>query len=62
MDNGRFPKALLLDSDDHVMPIYLLTYSPELNPIERLWEPTKKNLKWENYSSLDQLKEQVNRM
>jgi transposase len=62
MDNGRFHKALLLDWDDHVMPIYLPAYSPELNPIERLWEHTKKDLKWENYSSLDQLKEQVNRI
>jgi transposase len=42
------------------MPIYLPAYSPELNPIERLWKHTKKDLKWENYSSLDQLKEQVN--
>jgi transposase len=39
-----------------------LAYSPELNPIERLWEHTKKDLKWENYSSLDKLKEQVNRI
>jgi transposase len=62
MDKGRFHKALLLDCDDHVMPIYLPAYSPELNPIERLWEPTKKDLKWENYSSLKQLKEQVNRI
>ena len=60
MDNGSFHKALLLDWHDHVMPIYLPAYSPELNPIERLWEHTKKDLKWENYSSLDKLKEQVN--
>ena len=59
MDNGSFHKALLLDWADHVMPIYLPAYSPELNPIERLWEHTKKDLKWENYSSLDKLKEQV---
>ena len=44
------------------MPIYLPAYSPELNPLERLWEHTKKYLKWENYSSLNQLKEQVNRI
>ena len=56
MDNGSFHKALLLDWADHVMPIYLPAYSPELNPIERLWEHTKKDLKWENYSSLDKLK------
>ena len=59
MDNGSFHKALLLDWHDHVMPIYLPAYSPELNPIERLWEHTKKDLKWENYSSLGKLKEQV---
>jgi hypothetical protein len=27
-----------------------------------LWEHTKKDLKWENYSSLDKLREQVNRI
>ena len=62
MDNGRFHKALLLDWADHVMPIYLPAQSPELNPIERLWEQTKKEFKWEKYSSLDKLKEQVNRI
>ena len=40
MDNGSFHKALLLDWADHVIPIYLPAYSPELNPIERLWEHT----------------------
>ena len=59
MDNGSFHKALLLDWYDQIMPIYLPAYSPELNPIERLWKPTKKYLKGENYSSLDKLKEQV---
>jgi hypothetical protein len=27
-----------------------------------LWEPTKKDLKWEKYSSVDKVKEQVNTM
>ena len=40
-DNGSFHKALLLDWHDHVMPIYLPAYSPELNPIERLWKQKK---------------------
>jgi transposase len=59
MDNGSFHKALLLDWDDHVMPIYLPAYSPELNPIERLWLYVKKDLKWENFTNLDRLKEQI---
>lgn len=41
MDSGSFMKALLLDWVDYVMPIYLPAYSPELNPIERLWSQTK---------------------
>jgi len=59
MDNGSFHKALLLDWHDHVMPIYLPAYSPELNPIERLWSYVKKDLKWENFANLERLKEQV---
>ncbi len=59
MDNGSFHKALLLDGHDHVMPIYLPAYSPELNPIERLWSYVKKDLKWENFANLERLKEQV---
>ena len=59
MDNGSFHKALLLDWGDHVMPIYLPAYSPELNPIERLWLYVKKDLKCENFTILDRLKEQI---
>jgi transposase len=59
MENGSFHKALLLDWHDHVMPIYLPAYSPELNPIERLWFSVKKDLKWENFTNLDRLKEQL---
>ena len=33
MDNGSFQKALLLDRHDHVTPIYLPAYSPELNSL-----------------------------
>ncbi|WP_445242303.1 transposase [Microcoleus sp. S13_C5] len=40
------------------MSIYLPASSPELNPMEKMWEHPKKDLKWENYSSLDKLKKQ----
>jgi len=59
MDNGSFHKALDLNWPDHVLPIYLPAYSPELNPIERLWEYVKRDLKWENYSTVDELKQKV---
>jgi transposase len=56
MDNGSFHKALSLDWDDHVMPIYLPAYSPELNPIKKLWLYVKKDLKWEKLTNLNRLK------
>ncbi|MBZ8178668.1 transposase [Oscillatoria salina] len=34
-------------------------YSPELNPIERVWQYLKQHLSWENYDSLSSLKEKV---
>lgn len=60
MDNGSFHKAMDLNWPDNVIPIYLPAYSPELNPIERLWEYVKRDLKWSHYSSLDELKQNVN--
>ncbi len=41
------------------MPRYLPAYSPELNPIERLWLYVKKDLKWEKFTNLEGLKEQI---
>ena len=59
MDNGSFHKALSQDWLSAGNAHIFAAYSSELNPIERLWESTKKYLKWEKFSSLDQLKEQV---
>ncbi|MGQ4647643.1 transposase [Lyngbya aestuarii] len=34
-------------------------YSPEVNPIERLWEYFKEKLKWESFDSLQDLRDSV---
>ncbi|MDY7015052.1 MAG: hypothetical protein SVX43_15945 [Cyanobacteriota bacterium] len=34
-------------------------YTPEVNPIERLWEYVKSFLKWINFETLDALREEV---
>ena len=31
-------------------------YSPQVNPIERFWKALKKELKWELFDSLDELR------
>ena len=38
LDNGRFHHAKSLVIPENVMLIFLPPYSPELNPIERLWQ------------------------
>jgi len=37
-------------------------YSPELNPIERLWQEIKKPLKWEFFPDLDDLRRRLSKI
>lgn len=36
--------------------LYQSAYSVEIKRLERLWKHIKRNLKWSNYGSLDELK------
>jgi DDE superfamily endonuclease len=56
MDNGSFHKSLVLKWPDNVIPIFQPPNSPELNPIERLWEHIKYELTWEHCTDLDELR------
>jgi hypothetical protein len=56
MDNGSFHKSQDLKWADNIIPIFQPPYSPELNPIERLWEHIKRKLAWEYCDSLSQLR------
>lgn len=44
LDNGRFHHGKSLQIPDNVVLVFLPPYSPELNPIERLWQDTKAKL------------------
>jgi transposase len=44
LDNGAFHKAKALQWPSNVAPVFLPPYSPELNPIERLWRDLKDRL------------------
>jgi putative transposase len=56
MDNGSFHKSLYLQWPDNIIPIFQPSHSPELNPIERLWEHIKQALSWEDCTNLTQLR------
>ncbi|MBD0264921.1 MAG: transposase [Tolypothrix sp. Co-bin9] len=49
--SSKFPLDILL--------IFQPPYSPELNPIERVWQYIKQKLSWGLYDNLDEIKEKV---
>lgn len=60
MDQAGWHKSLALVIPDNIKIIYLSQYSPELNPVEKLWQFIKDNiLKNTIYNSLHDLEEKV---
>ena len=59
LDNGAFHKAKAVQWPANVAPVFLPPYSPELNPIERLWRDLKDKLAEGVAHTLDQLSEAV---
>ena len=56
VDNGCLHTFSELELPDNVVLLFQPPYSLEVNPIERLWKEIKKELKWECFDSLEQLK------
>lgn len=59
LDNGSIHKAKKLVIGDNVGFLFLPPYSPELNPIERLWQDIKGRIGFWLYETLEGLKERV---
>ena len=59
LDNGRFHKAGKLMIPENIRLIFLPPYSPELNPIERLWEDLKGHLAFDLHETLSALRQRV---
>lgn len=59
LDQASCHIATTLVWPDNVIPIFQPAHSPELNPIERLWEDLKKHFKGHNYARLAILRERV---
>ncbi len=62
VDNGRFHKSKDLVVPDNIILLFQPPYCPELNPIERLWEYLKADLKWSSFKSLEQLQEKIEQL
>ena len=59
VDNGLFHKANKLQVPENIILLFQPPHSPELNPIERVWEHLKKDLKWELFDNLECLQTKV---
>lgn len=76
VDNGRFHKSKNLIVPENVILLFQPPYcqatfwgedspqklAPELNPIERLWEHLKADLKWASFKTLEQLQIEVDQL
>lgn len=62
VDNGRFHTSKYLVVPENVVLLFQPPYSPELNPIERLWEYLKSDLKWASFKTLAQLQSKVDQL
>ena len=59
LDNGRFHHAKSLEIPENVVLLFLPPYSPELNPIERLWQDIKAKLLTQTYKALGDMQAKV---
>lgn len=59
LDNSSTHKAKKLDIPENIVLLFLPAYSPELNPIERLWQHIKSKLTFSLLDSLEALKQNV---
>ena len=59
LDNGRFHQAKSLKIPENVVLLFLPPYSPELNPIERLWQDIKAKLFTQTYNALEDMQTKV---
>ena len=62
VDNGRFHKGKDLVVPENVILLFQPPYCPELNPMERLWEHLKADLKWASFKTLEQLQTTVDQL
>lgn len=62
VDNGRFHKGKKLVVPENIILLFQPPYCPELNPIERLWEHLKADLKWISFKTLAQLQTKIDQL
>lgn len=52
-------QASELEIPENIILLFQPPYSPQVNPIERLWKEIKKQLKWQLFEHLDDLRNRL---
>ena len=60
--NGGFHHSLTLNLPENIIFLFQPAYRPEVNPIERLWQYLKEQLKWETFDNLQDLRDSVQKL
>jgi len=56
VDNGSFHSSLQLQIPNNIILLFQPSHTPQVNPIERLWEEIKEQLSWELFDNLEALR------
>lgn len=59
LDQGTFHQSIDLDIPENMTLIFQPAATPELNPIERVWQYIKDRMAFKNFASLDDLFESM---
>ena len=59
LDNGSPHLAKHLIVPENVILLFQPVYSPDVNPIERLWQSLKEKLSWLTVATLDELRKEM---
>lgn len=59
LDNASWHKSKQLHIPPNIRLIYLPPYSPELNPMERVWQDLKKHICNKNFQKLEDLLDEI---
>ncbi|GAB4197532.1 MAG: hypothetical protein Fur006_46230 [Coleofasciculaceae cyanobacterium] len=62
LDNDPLHQAYDLAIPENVAILFQPAYSPQVNPIERLWQAIKKQMKWELFDNLDELRDSLKKV
>lgn len=62
LDNGPLHTAKKLKLPPNIVLLFQPAHSPELNPIERLWEHLKGQLRWQVFKDVQHLQERVSEL